>query len=88
MMTARDLFGVALRVLGVWFVCNAATAGLYLVMKEAALPLNSQVSMTQDKLLVGFYLVLACILLILTAIAVEMLLKGIEGFLRHLKAAG
>lgn len=34
-------------------------------MKEADLPLNSQISMTQDKLLVGFYLALALALLIL-----------------------
>jgi hypothetical protein len=35
-------------------------------MKEANLPLNSQVSMTQDKLLVGFYLALSFVLLVLT----------------------
>jgi hypothetical protein len=65
-MKPRDLFGVALRVLGVWFLYDAANAGLYLGMKEAALGINSQVSMPQDKLLVGFYLALAFILLILT----------------------
>jgi hypothetical protein len=64
-MRPRDLFGVALRVLGVWFLYDAFNAGLYLAMKEANLPLNSQVSMTQDKLLVGFYLALAFVLLIL-----------------------
>jgi hypothetical protein len=64
-MQPRDLFGVALRVLGVWFLYDAFNAGLYLVMKEANLPLNSQVSMTQDKLLVGFYLALAFVLLVL-----------------------
>jgi hypothetical protein len=65
-MHPRDIFGVALRVLGVWFVYDACYAGLYLVMKQVDLPLNSQVSMTQDKLLVGFYLALAFVLLILT----------------------
>ncbi|HMH66224.1 MAG TPA: hypothetical protein VK515_11580 [Rhizomicrobium sp.] len=65
-MNPRDLFAVALRVLGVWFVYDAAYAGLYLVMKEASLQLNSQVSVTQDKLLVGFYLAAALILLVLT----------------------
>ena len=64
-MRPRDLFGVALRVLGVWFLYDAFIAGLYLGMKEANLPLNSQVSMTQDKLLVGFYLALAFVLLVL-----------------------
>ncbi|HEX4027929.1 MAG TPA: hypothetical protein VHX18_09930 [Rhizomicrobium sp.] len=64
-MRPRDLFGVALRVLGVWFVYNACYAGFFLGMKEANLPLNSQVSMTQDKLLVGFYLALAFVLLAL-----------------------
>jgi hypothetical protein len=66
MMLPRDLFGVALRVLGVWFVYNGAYAGLYLAMKQAMLPINSQVSATQDKLLIGFYLALAFILLVLT----------------------
>jgi hypothetical protein len=65
MMRPRDLFGVALRVLGVWFLYNACYAGLYLGMKEAAMPLNSAVSVTQDKLLVGFYGVLAFVLLVL-----------------------
>jgi hypothetical protein len=64
-MRARDLFGVGLRLMGVWFFYNASYAGLYLFMKEQNLPLNSQVSMTQDKLLVGFYLALAFVLLIL-----------------------
>jgi hypothetical protein len=64
-MQPRDIFGVALRVLGVWFLYDACYAGLYLAMKQADLPLNSQVSMTQDKLLVGFYLALAFVLLIL-----------------------
>ncbi len=64
MMRARELFGVALRVLGVWFLYNACYAGLYLGMKEAALPLNSMVSATQDKLLVGFYGALAFVLLV------------------------
>ncbi|HWM61683.1 MAG TPA: hypothetical protein VNN98_05995 [Rhizomicrobium sp.] len=64
-MNPRDLFGVALRMLGVWFVYNAAYAGLYLAMKEEAMPFNSTVSATQDKLLVGFYLALAFILLVL-----------------------
>jgi len=64
-MTPRDLFGVALRVLGVWFVYMAAYAALFLIMKETAMPINSQVSATQDKLLVGFYLAAAFILLIL-----------------------
>ena len=64
-MQPRDIFGVALRVLGVWFLYDACYAGLYLAMKQADLPLNSQVSMTQDKLLVGFYLALAFVLLVL-----------------------
>ena len=64
-MRPRDLFGVALRVLGVWFVTMAAYAALYLVMKESTMAINSQVSATQDKLLVGFYLALAFILLVL-----------------------
>jgi hypothetical protein len=65
-MRARDLFGVGLRLMGVWFLYNACYAGLYLGMKEAAMALNSQVSVTQDKLLVAFYLALAFVLLILT----------------------
>jgi hypothetical protein len=65
-MGPRDLFGVGLRLLGVWFAYMAAYAGLFLAMKESAMPINSQVSVTQDKLLVGFYLALAFILLVLT----------------------
>jgi hypothetical protein len=64
-MRAKDLFGVGLRLMGMWFLYDACYAGLYLGMKEASLPLNSQVSMTQDKLLVAFYLALAFVLLIL-----------------------
>jgi hypothetical protein len=64
-MRPRDLFGVALRVPGVWFVTMAAYAALFLTMKESAMAINSQVSATQDKLLVGFYLALAFILLVL-----------------------
>jgi hypothetical protein len=64
-MNPREMFGVGLRLMGVWFVYMGACAALYLVMKEAALPLASQVSATQDKLLVGFYLALAFILLVL-----------------------
>lgn len=64
-MRARDLFGVGLRLMGVWFLYNASYAGFYLGMKQANLPLNSQVSMTQDKLLVAFYLTLGFILLVL-----------------------
>ena len=64
-MRPRDLFGVALRVLGVWFVYMAAYAALYVAMKESTMAINSQVSATQDKLLVGFYLALAFILLVL-----------------------
>jgi hypothetical protein len=64
-MRPRDLFGVALRVLGVWFVYMSAYVGLYLAMKESAMAINSQVSTTQDKLLIGFYLALAFILLVL-----------------------
>jgi hypothetical protein len=64
-MRPRDLFGVALRVLGVWFVYLAAYAALYVAMKESSMAINSQVSATQDKLLVGFYLALAFILLVL-----------------------
>ena len=64
-MRPRDLFGVALRVLGVWFLYDACYAGLYLAMKESDMQLSSQVSVTQDKLLVGFYLALAFVLLVL-----------------------
>jgi hypothetical protein len=64
-MRPRDLFGVALRVLGVWFVYMAAYAALYVAMKESTMAINSQVSATQDKLLVGFYLALAFVLLVL-----------------------
>lgn len=64
-MRARDLFGVGLRLMGVWFLYNACYAGLYLGMKQVDLPLNSQVSMTQDKLLVAFYLALGFVLLVL-----------------------
>lgn len=64
-MRPRDLFGVALRVLGVWFAYMAAYAALYVAMKESGMAINSQISATQDKLLVGFYLALAFILLVL-----------------------
>jgi hypothetical protein len=45
-MRPRDLFGVALRVLGIWFVYDGCYAGLYLGMKQAEMQLNSQVSMS------------------------------------------
>jgi len=47
------------RVLGVWFATMAAYARLVPGDEESAMAINSQVSATQDKLLVGFYLALA-----------------------------
>jgi hypothetical protein len=61
-MQPRDLFGVALRVLGIWFLSEAGYRGVYLLLKLLD-RFSNNVPTTADKLLVGFYLLLALVLL-------------------------
>jgi hypothetical protein len=61
-MQPRDLFGVALRMLGIWFLSDAGYRGVYLILKIQA-KLSSEVPATADKLLIGFYVLMALILL-------------------------
>jgi hypothetical protein len=62
-MQARDLFGVALRVLGVWFLCQAGSYAVVTALKLAGGLTTSSVLMAEDKIFCGFYLLLAFVLL-------------------------
>ena len=61
-MRPRDLFGVGLRVLGIWFLSDAGYRSVFLLMKLQA-RYSNDVPATADKLLIGFYLLLALVLL-------------------------
>jgi hypothetical protein len=61
-MQTRDLFGVALRVLGVWFLCQAGSYAVLTVLKLAG-GLMTSVPTAEDKIFCGFYLLLAFVLL-------------------------
>ena len=61
-MQPRDLFGVALRVLGIWFLSDAAYRCVYLILKVQE-SFTNQVPATADKLLIGLYFLMALILL-------------------------
>jgi len=71
-MSSRDLFGVALRVLGVWFLYMAADEAVWLVFRMTnvvrdnplATPLEDKT--TEHVVIVGFYLILSFVLLVLT----------------------
>jgi len=69
-MRPRDLFGVALRVLGVYFVSDAGYRGVYLLLK-LQVRYGNDVPVTADKFLVAFYL-----------LAALMLLAGADGIVR------
>ncbi len=61
-MSPRDLFGVALRVLGIWFLSEAAYHGVYLILKMQERYSNN-IPATADKLLISLYVLMALILL-------------------------
>ena len=61
-MQSRDLFGVALRVLGIWFLSDAGYRGVYLILKLQG-NYSNDIATTTDKLLIGFYFLMALILL-------------------------
>jgi hypothetical protein len=62
-MQGRELFGVALRVFGVWFLIQAGVDTVFLLLRtnDVLNGLRSQV--TQDKLFIGYYILLAIILI-------------------------
>src|ERR1044072_5312944 len=68
-MTARELFGVALRVLGIWFLYNAADEALWAffrrtgIVRDASFPLPVEDKLAEHAILGVFYLVLALVLL-------------------------
>ena len=63
-MQARDLFGVALRVLGVWFLIQAATDAVFLSLRLAGVIDNIGNRVTQDKLFIAFYVLVALLLIV------------------------
>jgi hypothetical protein len=56
-MQGRDLFGAMLRVLGIWFLYQAAYYAIFLTMKLEGQYLNA-IPTSQEKLLIGLYLAL------------------------------
>ena len=65
-MQARDLFGVALRILGIWFLVQAGLYAVFLAMRLTGQTLNAATPMVEEKLLIGFYLAIGFILLAAT----------------------
>jgi len=72
-MQARDLFGVALRVLGVWFLIQAGSYAVFTVLKLAGGLTTSSVPISEDKIFCGLYLLLALVLLAGTEKIVNLL---------------
>ena len=64
-MRPRELFGVVLRVLGIWFLTRGAYYTFFTVLKSAGVPTSSEVPVTEDKLIAAFYFVIGLIILIL-----------------------
>ena len=62
---ARDLFGVALRVLGVWFLYQASYDLVFLTVKLQGLLPNSTTTPGEYKFFIAYYLLGAFILLVL-----------------------
>ena len=62
-MQGRELFGAALRVLGVWFLYMAGNALLNLLLRTGTLISSTANQMTVDKFYVAYYLLLAIFLI-------------------------
>jgi len=65
-MTARDWFGVALRVLGVWFLVQAGADTIFLLLRQNEILDAMRSQITQDKLFIAFYVAVAFVTLVLT----------------------
>jgi hypothetical protein len=63
-MQARDLFGVALRVLGVWFLIQAATDAVFLSLRLGGIIDNIGGRVLQDKFFIAFYVFVALLLIV------------------------
>ena len=64
-MRARDLFGVAVRVIGIWQITEAAYWGFYAIWKLKGGVGNPNITVEQDVGLAVFYLVLGLLLIVL-----------------------
>jgi hypothetical protein len=62
-MQVRDLFGAALRLLGIWFLYQAGYYTVFLAIKLGGQFANS-IPASQEKIFIGFYLFLAMIMLL------------------------
>ena len=62
-MQGRELFGVALRVLGIWFLYSAGNALLNLLLRTGTVISSTANQMTVDRLYVAYYLLLAIFLI-------------------------
>ena len=62
-MKIGDAFGVGLRLLGIWFLYQAAYDGLFLAMRFSGLVNGVESQIIENKLMIGFHLFLALILL-------------------------
>lgn len=62
-MQSRDLFGVALRVMGVWFLYQAAYGAVFLAMQLSQIVNSYGAQGTEGKILIAFHLLVALILL-------------------------
>jgi hypothetical protein len=62
-MRARDLFGVALRILGAWFLVQGFIYAFFALLKTAGVATASQIPNTEDKLFSAFYFGLGIILI-------------------------
>jgi hypothetical protein len=65
MMRARDLFGVAVRVIGVWQITEAAYWVFYAILKLKGGVGNPSITVEQDAGFAVFYLVLGLLLIVL-----------------------
>jgi hypothetical protein len=59
-MQGRDVFGALLRILGIWFLYQAAYYAVFLAMKLGGQYVNA-VPAWQEKLFIGLYLLLGFI---------------------------
>ena len=62
-MQTGDAFGIALRVLGLWFLYLAAYDGVFLARRFSGLMNGVGAQITEDKIMIGFHLFLALIFL-------------------------
>jgi hypothetical protein len=62
-MQGRELFGVALRLLGVWFLVQAGVYTVFLFLRTSDVLTGLRSQATQDKLFIGYYILVAIILI-------------------------